>query len=232
MTSDPLTAPGSRVGVYYAPKNEDPLFTASTIWLGRDPETNVLTPQPDIPNIAEITDDARMYGFHATLKPPMRLCSGRHWDVFHDAARDLAGSLKPFDLPPLAVMDLHGFLALRETRPSPELQDLADACVERLDVFRESPSDAELARRRLSPLTPEQDAMLVRWGYPYVFGTWFFHMTLTRRLNAAEKALYLPRAEAHFAEAIAKPRRVTDICLSIQAGPGAPFTIAARLPLG
>ena len=35
----------------------------------------------------------------------------------------------------------------------------------------------------------EQDAMLVRWGYPYVFDTWFFHMTLTRRLSDAEKSI-------------------------------------------
>jgi hypothetical protein len=73
--------------------------------------------------------------------------------------------------------------------------------------------------------------MLVRWGYPYVFDTWFFHMTLTRRLTPAEKALYHPRADAHFADAIGHRRRVTDICLYTQAGPGAPFTIAERLPL-
>ena len=55
-------------------------------------------------------------------------------------------------------------------------------------------------------LTPRQDAMLVRWGYPYVFDTWFFHMTLTRRLSAAEKRSFMPAAEAHFARAIATPR--------------------------
>ena len=72
---------------------------------------------------------------------------------------------------------------LRETEPSAALQALADACVEQLDRFRAPPSDAELARRRRASLTPRQDAMLVRWGYPYVFDTWFFHMTLTRRLT-------------------------------------------------
>ena len=41
--------------------------------------------------------------------------------------------------------------------------------------------------------------MLLRWGYPYVFGTWFFHMTLTRRLSADEKRVYMPAAEAHLA---------------------------------
>ena len=223
--------PDARVAVYYAPDRHDLLFTASTAWLGRDPETNVLKQQPEIAEIAAITGEPRLYGFHATLQPPMRLSAGRDWDELLTSAATLTGSLKAFHLPPLAVMDLHGFLALRETRPSPELQALADACVERLDPFREPPTPPELAHRRRSPLTVEQDAMLVRWGYPYVFGMWFFHMTLTRRLTPAEKALYHPKAEAYFAEAIAAPRRVTDICLFVQPNPGAPFTIARRLPL-
>jgi putative phosphonate metabolism protein len=226
-----MNNPDARVAVYYAPDRHDPLFAASTAWLGRDPETNAVAAQPEIAEIAAITEEPRLYGFHATLKPPMRLAPGSGWDEFLTSAAALAGSLKAFDLPPLAVMDLHGFLALRETRPSPELQALADACVERLDALRAPPTPNELARRRRAPLTTEQDAMLVRWGYPYVFETWFFHMTLTRRLSPEEKALYRPKAEAHFAQAIATPRRVTGICLFVQPNPGAPFTIAQRLPL-
>jgi hypothetical protein len=161
----------------------------------------------------------------------MRLKSGCRWHDVLSAARSLAGSTAPFDLPPLSVQDLFGFLALRETAPSAPLQALADACVERLDCFRASPSDAELARRRRANLTPRQDAMLVRWGYPYVFDAWFFHLTLTRRLSAAEKQVFRPAAEDWFARAIATPRRVGDICLFVQPAPGAPFVIRQRLTL-
>ncbi len=74
--------------------------------------------------------------------------------------------------------------------------------------------------------------MLLRWGYPYVFDTWFFHMTLTRRLTAGGKdASYKPQAEAYFADALAVPRRVTDICLFTQAAPDSAFVIAERLTL-
>ena len=73
--------------------------------------------------------------------------------------------------------------------------------------------------------------MLTRWGYPYVFNTWFFHMMLTRRLTPDEKARFQPAAEAYFARAVSVPRRVTDLCLFIQAAPDAPFVIAERLPL-
>lgn len=100
-----------------------------------------------------------------------------------------------------------------------------------VDHLREPPDDAELARRRGKGLSPAHDAMLVRWGYPYVFTTWFFHMTLTRRLSDEEKALYLPAARSFFAAAIAHSRVVTDISLFAQTAPGAPFTLAERIPL-
>lgn len=201
------------------------------MWLGRDPQSNAAAPQPDLPDIAAVTAEPRVYGFHATLKPPMRLADGRQWFDVLKAAAELADRTAPFALPTLAVSDVFGFLALRETNPCPALQALADACVAHLDPLRALPTDAELARRRRGKLTPQQDAMLVRWGYPYVFETWFFHMTLTRRLTAEEKALYQPAAERYFARAIATPRQVSDICLFVQPAPGEPFVIAERLKL-
>lgn len=224
-------ADAPRVAVYLAPPPADPLFAAGATWLGRDPESDAPAPQPDLPGIAEVTAEPRLYGFHATLKPPMHLAEGRQWFNVVQAARALADRIAPFDLPPLAVMDLRGFLALRETAPCPALQALADACVAELDPFRAPASEAELARRRRAGLSAEQDAMLVRWGYPYVFGTWFFHMTLTRRLNEAEKAVFLPAARAHFARALAVPQRVADLCLFTQRAAGEPFVIAERLSL-
>jgi hypothetical protein len=80
-------------------------------------------------------------------------------------------------------------------------------------------------------LSPAQASMLARWGYPFVFGHWFFHMTLTHRLDAAGQARVRPAAEAHFAAALALPRRVDAIALFTEAAPGAPFSLAARLPL-
>lgn len=218
-----------RVAVYYAPAPADPLWRAGCTWLGRDPETAATLKQPPVPDLPALTADPRMYGFHATLKPPMRLATS--YDLFLEDAARLASTLTAFDLPPLAVADLSGFLALRETRPSPELQALADACVAGLDAHRAPPDAAELARRRRNGLPPAQDAMLTRWGYPHVFETWFFHMTLTRRLSPEEQAAVRPAAEAFFAPALPAPRRVDALTLFTQAGPGAPFLIAERLPL-
>lgn len=188
-------------------------------------------PQADVEDIAEITAEPRTYGFHATLKPPMRLIEGAGWGEFMAAVRKVAARIAPFKLPTMAVCDLHGFLALRETFACPALQALADTCVGELDSFRMPPSRDELARRRKARLSAEQDEMLVRWGYPYVYGTWFFHMTLTRRLSDAEKSTIMPAAQDWFAPALAVTRHVEDICIFTQAAPYVAFTLVERVRL-
>jgi hypothetical protein len=222
----------ARVAIYYAPLPDDPLTALSSSWFGRDPLTNAPLAQPKLDGIAEFTAEPRSYGFHATLKPPMHLIDGTGWSDFKAAVHAVAAGIAPFELPPMAVSDLRGFLALRETAPCPGLQGLADACVGQLDGFRAPLSADELARRRTAKLTSEQDQMLVRWGYPYVFGTWFFHMTLTRRLSDVEKSVVMPAARDYFGPALTFPRRVQDICIFTRPAPGAGFSIAERVRLG
>jgi len=219
----------TRVALYYAPALSDPLWKAACSWLGRDPETAAALPQPDLPDIHAVTADARMYGFHCTLKPPMRLAT--NYGAFVDDAAALARGIAPFAMPPLHVADLSGFLAVREAEPCPALHALADACVAGVDRHRAPPDAIELARRRKGRLSAAHEANLRRWGYPGVFGEWRFHMTLTRRLTDSERALFQPAAVAHLANALPHPRRVDEICVFTQAGTGAPFTIAERLPL-
>ena len=225
----------ARFAAYYSPAIDDPLFRTGAIWLGRDPETNTLLQQPDLPGMAEITADPARYGFHATLKPPMQLAAGATWFELEDAARRMVRDIPPFTLPPLQIADLHGFLALRETEPCPELQALADLCVTTLDPFRAPPSLEELARRRRGGLDAHEENMLVRWGYPYVLESWFFHMTLTHRLSPDEAEIYRPAAQAHFAGLLDRPRPVSNLCLfgqpPPQEGRQMPFTIALRIPL-
>ena len=223
---------GARVALYWAPEAEDPLHALGSAWLGRDAETGAPLPQPTLPglDLAEITAEARGYGLHCTLKAPFRLAVS--WAELREAAAALAARQVPFDLPPLAVRDLGGFLALRETAPCPPLRGLADACLRELEPCRAPLTEADWARRRRNGLSPEAEALIARWGYHLVLDRWVFHVTLTRRLSAEERALVQPAAEAHLARALARPRRVGSICLFTQAGPGAPFLLAERLPLG
>ena len=220
-----------RVALYWAPRPEDRLHALGSQWLGRDAEAGQDLAQPRLPglDIVEITADPRVYGLHATLKPPFRLAT--HWGAVRDAAKELAARTRPFALPPLRLAEHHGFLALLETERSPELQAFCDACVTALDPHREPPTEAELARRRPERMTERQRAHLQRWGYPYVFDEWWFHVTLTCRLSEAELEAVQPALAAHLGEAPATPRRVTELCLFTQAAPGAPFLVAERLPL-
>jgi putative phosphonate metabolism protein len=224
-------SPDSRVALYYAPAENDPLWRCGNDWLGRDVRSGERRAQPNLPGIEELTAEPRLYGFHATLKPPLRLRDGVTRNAFLDAAARVAAGVPQFFLPPLHVANLHGFLALREAEPSPALQALADACVAGVDEFRAPPDEAELARRRRNGLPTAQEAMLTRWGYPYVFATWFFHMTLTRRLTPDEHERVRPAAERFFAAALRTPRRVTDICVFTQTEPGAAFLLTERIPL-
>lgn len=220
-----------RLALYWAPEAEDPLHARGSAWLGRDAGTGAALAQPALEGIdlAQVTADARGYGLHATLKPPFRLARG--YAAARAAAAALAARIAPFGLPPLAVQDLDGFLALRETAPCPALQACADACVAGLDDHRVPPDAAETARRRPDRLSPAQRANLDRWGYPHVFAEWRFHVTLTRRLTPAEKVLLLPAVTAFLGDAPALPRRIGAISLFVQPAPGAPFTIAERLAL-
>ena len=218
-----------RVALYWAPAADDPLWHAGNAWLGRDPETGARLVPPDLPGIEGLTEAPRRYGFHATLRPPMRLAGS--WQAFRRDAAMLAACTAAFPMPPLAIADLAGFLALREAAPCPALRAFADACVAALDAHRAPADPAEQAGRRAAGLSAAEETNLLRWGYPYVFDTFRFHATLTRRLSAEEQAWVAPAAAVHFAGALAADRRVTELCLFTEAAPGAPFMLAERLPL-
>lgn len=218
-----------RFAVYYAPDNADPLAMAGAAWLGRDPELNAPVRQPDVPHIAALTEKPRHYGFHATLRNPIRLRTG--WDPFLAACREAAARVRPFALPPLAPRLIDGgFLALTLTAPCPPLQALCDAVVRATEPHRAAPTEAELARRRAASLTPRQERNLRDWGYPYVFEDFAFHMTLTRRLTPAEQHGAELAAAAHFAGALEVPRLVDEVCVFSETAAG--FVIAERIKLG
>ena len=220
-----------RIALYYAPETDDPLHQCASAWLGRDAVSGAEVPQPAIAgvDIAEVTADARGYGFHATLKPPFRVKGDVRAAL--QAVQDFAARTAAFALPPLQITDLDGFLALREAEPCPPLQALADSAVTALDPHRAPATEAEIARRKPEKLSPRQREYLEAWGYPYVFAEWRFHMTLTRRLTPVEKATILPAVTEALGDAPAIARTVTDICIFAQAAPGAPFIILERLKL-
>jgi hypothetical protein len=92
--------------------------------------------------------------------------------------------------------------------------------------------DAERNRRLAQPLTARQIGHLDRWGYPYVFEDFRFHMTLTARLPAARAT-----EAVRFLDQSLKRRRVPPeievdaISLLRQDNPDACFRILAQVGL-
>ena len=217
-----------RAAIFYAPATDDPLWAAGSGWLGRDAATNIAQQQPS-PKLACLTQIPARYGFHATLKPPMRL-AGSLACLAADLAA-LAARMAPFDLPPLRVGMIGDMLALLLSTPSPALQELCDACVRDLDQHRRPADATEQARRRQTALSVREEALLARWGYPYVFDRWRFHMTLSSPLPARIQPDRISLARQYFAPSLALPRRVEALSLFIQPDDNASFHLARRFAL-
>ncbi|WP_447921348.1 DUF1045 domain-containing protein [Achromobacter aegrifaciens] len=219
-----------RYALYLAPTG--PWREHGSRWLGRCADTGEALPPPpgQDADARAWTEAPRHYGLHATLKPPFRLSPGAHPQQVDAASRQLAKGGSPFSLE-LECEPLRGFLAWRiarsDTRGQARIQALAEAAVRDLDALRAPPTPEEIARRQPQSLSPAQQSMLARWGYPYVFDTYTFHITLTGKLEDDA----LARAQAGIA-AFAAPLRgqamaVPGVSVYVQATPGADF-VAAR----
>jgi hypothetical protein len=216
----------ARYGIYYTPPPDHPLWRAGCKWLGRDPSVPATTPTAR----AGVHEPWR-YGFHATLKPPMRLADGRDEASLRTAIAALARRTPRFEMPALAVLPLGEFMALRPVDPlSPDhpLCRLAKACVTELDAWRGPPSPEELQRREALTLSAGERDALQRYGYPYVLDHWRFHMTLTDRHAHALQ----PAAATHFKAALSQPLGCDALSLFVEPAPGQPFRLVHRFALG
>jgi putative phosphonate metabolism protein len=227
-----------RYALYYAPRPDEALAGVANQWLGVNAETGRARPRPAIvglpaERLEEITADPRLYGFHGTLKAPIALVDGATETDLVDAVGRFAASRKSFAVPSMTLSALGDFLALVPDGRCEALQDLADDCVIEFDEFRRPATEEELARRRVNGLTPRQDELLTRWGYPYVLEQWRFHLTLTGRLpDMGERDRVMQILRKRFLGFIDRPLQVRDLCVFRQPGPGRPFNVMARFRLG
>ena len=173
----------ARFAIYYVPP-DGPLADFGAKWLGWDVVTGREAVQFDVPGLHDITMTPRKYGFHGTLKPPIKLKDCRTFDALERAVSNVAGALSPAVCDGLNLTQLGRFLVLTPFGPLDSLQRIAEACVRDLDGFRAPAGEAELARRRKVGLSTRQEALLMEWGYPYVFEDFRFHLTLSGRLPA------------------------------------------------
>lgn len=226
----------SRFAIYYAPAAEHPLWAKASAWLGRDAATGADIQHPHLSgleglDLKALTEDPRHYGFHATLVAPFELAEGKSQDELLQFAKRFAASQVGFEAD-IAPAALGSFLAFRISGQSGAIQALHEACVRAFHPFRAPQSEFDLARRRRAPLTAEQDALLIRWGYPYVFSEFRFHMTLTGRIpDETDRACILTALRSYFAD-VTGPHRFDGIAVFKQDQRDAPFSIVARASFG
>lgn len=193
---------------------------------------------PGLDDLASVTSQACFYGFHATLKAPMRLMAGISEDQVIGEVERLAAAHAPVAAGDLTVAALGPFLALVPRAPPPDLALLAAECVAALDPMRAPLSEAERARRRPEQLNARGRVLLDRWGYPYVFEAFRFHMTLTDAVRDKDRDGWHARLSRAYAASGPEPLTIDAVCVLRQDDPDdgshgpRPFRLLARIPFG
>lgn len=219
-----------RYALYFTPKPGSDLARFGNAVLGTDNHTGAEIPHPDgLADLAGVTDSPRVYGFHATLKAPMRLRAGVTEADLLDAAASLAKDHPPVSVGLLRVATLGAFTALVPVAAPPELGLFAAECVAAFEPFRAPLTEAETARRRPERLSPRGRALLARWGYPHVFEEFRFHMTLTDALPEEARAPWRERLAAAYGET--EPLTLDALSVLRQDGT-APFRVMQRIAFG
>jgi putative phosphonate metabolism protein len=193
-----------RYAIYHASPQGSDLDRFGAQHLGCDAWTGEDLPFPEavlraVPGWHELTADPRTYGFHATLKAPMALADGKTEAGLLAACADFARTWRFAPVIKPVVQSISGFIAVVPGEPSPDLQELAAACVRAFDGFRAPLTAEDRARRNPSKLTERQRDYLDRWGYPYVMDEFRFHMTLTGRLDTTRREPILAMLQDRFA---------------------------------
>jgi len=189
-----------RYAIYFVPPAESALYRFGSSVLGYDCYTGGTLTHPDeLVRDARawhsMVDEPRRYGFHATLKAPFHLSSACTEMQLIGALENFAASGHVISVIAPVVRMLSGFAAILSQQQEASLDALAANCTKAFDSFRAPISPQERARRIAAGLNQAQVENLDRWGYPFVFADFRFHMTLTGRIapDARESAVALLR---------------------------------------
>jgi hypothetical protein len=223
-----------RYAIFYAPPTTSPLWLRAAQWLGRDAaggDVSAAIPGVDPARRMELTESARRYGFHATMKAPMAVPEHQTVPALDAALIQFGLEHWPVSLGILRPQLLGDFLALMPDPQPEELTELAGEVVKTFEPFR-APLDAADRRRRLeAELTERQIRLVDRYGYPYVLEQFIFHMTLTDRLVDGDRDAVIAAATEWFAPVLEKPVTVDRLTLFHEPERGAQFVRLGDYPL-
>jgi putative phosphonate metabolism protein len=184
---------GPRYAIYFVPGADTALYRFGASVLGYDCYTGEDVERLRVDGLirsewAALTAEPRRYGFHATLKAPFRLKGELDHEELLACLRTLAASMLTVPTLEPVVGLIGGFVAIVPAIQSPALDQLAADCVTTFERFRLPLTAQERDRRLAAGLSPLEAANLDRFGYPYVFQQFRFHMTLTGRIEPGRRA--------------------------------------------
>jgi putative phosphonate metabolism protein len=225
-----------RYAIYYAPDAGSALSRFGAGLLGYDAFNGEDLPFPadviaEIPDWADLTNDPRKYGFHATLKAPFSLATGKTEAELVAACDAFAAMARTIPAITPVVRTISGFIAVVPAAPSADLNTLAQDCVEAFDGFRAPMTSEDRARRTPAALTARQVEQLDRFGYPYVLKDFRFHMTLTGRLPPPRSAAVLTMLQTRFAALDLTSLLIDRIALFRQEAPTSRFQVIQQIAL-
>jgi putative phosphonate metabolism protein len=225
-----------RYAIYFTPAPQGALWRFGCAVLGYDADAGLMTDHPPSDFFKSdfdesYTSEPQKYGFHATLKAPFALSARADEQRLCEAATAFAAMRTVQLVEPLKIATLGPFLALVPAGDPGPLAALADDCVREFEMFRAPASAPDRARRLTASLTPRQTDLMDRWGYPYVFDEYRFHMTLSSRLDEASQTRFRAVLESLY-EPIRAPLKIDSIAIFKQASPSDRFQVLGRFEFG
>jgi hypothetical protein len=113
----------------------------------------------------------------------------------------------------------------------PAVNGLAAHCVEFFDYYRAPLSADDLRRRSSGELSQRQRWNLDRWGYPYVFDDFQFHMTLTGELAPGDRQRFHTAISKAFRPIADVVHDIDTVSLMRQRDPKSKFEVISRVRL-
>ena len=224
-----------RFAIYFVPPATTALYRFGAGFLGYDCYTGSDLDYSQSTGLkasewAELTREPRTYGFHATLKAPFRLSPAFTEMELASELRRFAASPRLVPTIEPAVQALGDFIAIVPGRANGAVDRLAADCVTAFDGFRLPLTPEE--RRKRPGLSARQIENLDRWGYPYVFDQFRFHMTLTGPVDARRRDGVVTLLQALFNHVNgADHLPIAQIALVRQDSPSTPFRVVCQAEL-
>jgi hypothetical protein len=216
-----------RFAIYWTPAPETAMAEFGALWFGGS-ETFGLPPEL----VARATKAPAVYGLHATFKAPFPLNDDVAPEALRDALDDFCANRRAPATGRLILSHHQHYLTLMLSGDEADTDWLAAQCVTRFYRFRAPPNEGENKRWKLDGLSPQEEAFLKDFGYPYVLSAFRFHISLAGPLDSAELDAVAKALEPHLAPFMRETFQIKDLSLLGEPRSAGPFEVISRHRLG